>query len=637
VTAASAGGNGSLDVFWRSVANLTINVAGAPPSVVPNSGCFGGTDEWAVSQAAPMRRVDVNGAITFMPWCDSPEYSSGGFVADSVFSAGITMGSQQQFYMRDSVISPDAGMSGVWNQVFSGVTNAPATHFMQSGNPFTTVDTTPVAKERPYLYIDDTGAGNVFVPSAQTDTSGVSWQDGHTPGTSVPISDFYIADPTTDTAETMNAALASGLNLLLTPGVYRLDEALNVTNADTVVLGLGLATLTPTSGNAVITTADVGGIDIAGLTIDAGTVRSDVLVRIGSDPSVDLSNDPPALQDVFFRVGGDQAGKAGTALEVNSSSAVLDDLWIWRADHGVAGSVGWTVNTADNGLVVNGDDVTATGLFVEHFQKNNVVWNGEGGEVIFFQNELPYDPPDQASYMDGDSNGYAAFKVADDVTTFTGYGMGSYVYMRDNTDVRVANGFEAPFAPGVRFFDILTENLTGMGTIDHVINGFGGMADPKDPGMGVNVVNFSGLTTTRTITYQGAGAATPAPVTQRVNWAYMNDQPAYAQTDMEYFPASSGYDAVDTPVIDGYTADVATVPALAVLTAPATVSEAKPANAAGVVVTYTKVAASVTPAGPTVPTGGTVAGSASPLAGLLLLLTGVGLGVVVVRGRGYLG
>ena len=33
-------------------------------------------------------------------------------------------------------------------------------------------------------------------------------------------------------------------------------------------------------------------------------------------------------------------------------------------------------------MIVNGDNVHAYGLFVEHFQKNEVIWNGQNGEVV---------------------------------------------------------------------------------------------------------------------------------------------------------------------------------------------------------------------------------------------------------------
>ena len=100
---------------------------------------------------------------------------------------------------------------------------------------------------------------------------------------------------------------------------------------------------------------------------------------------------------MFFRIGGATPGKATTSLVVNSDNVILDDIWAWRADHG--NGVGWTANTADTGLIVNGDNVTAYGLFVEHYQKYEVIWNGENGKVIFFQNEMPYDPPSQAAWM----------------------------------------------------------------------------------------------------------------------------------------------------------------------------------------------------------------------------------------------
>ena len=70
---------------------------------------------------------------------------------------------------------------------------------------------------------------------------------------------------------------------------------------------------------------------------------------------------------------------------------ILDDIWAWRADHG--DGVGWTDNSGDTGLDVEGDDVTAYGLFVEHYEKDEVIWNGRDGTDIFFENEMPYDPP----------------------------------------------------------------------------------------------------------------------------------------------------------------------------------------------------------------------------------------------------
>src|SRR5512133_3982562 len=77
----------ALNNFWRSLSNLTINVT------TPNFGCYNG-EFWAVSQAAPMRRVDVNGFATLMDYCTQPSFASGGFIADSRFNDTIVNGSQ---------------------------------------------------------------------------------------------------------------------------------------------------------------------------------------------------------------------------------------------------------------------------------------------------------------------------------------------------------------------------------------------------------------------------------------------------------------------------------------------------------------------------------------------------------------
>jgi hypothetical protein len=422
--------NGSVDVynqggialnnFWRSLSNLTINVTN------PGSGCYSG-EFWAVSQAAAMRRVHVTGQTTLMDYCTGPSFASGGFIADSRFGGTIINGSQQQFFVRNSSLS--GWTNGVWNQVFAGDVHAPGQCFPAVPNvcgPYTTVEVTPASREKPYLYVDGSGNWRVFVPHAETNSSGPTWSSTNdTPGHSLPLSSFFIATPS-DSVKTIDNELSRGRNLLLTPGVYNLDRTIKVKRADAIVLGLGFATLTPTTGQPALATSDAPGIDVSGLIVDAGPVNSPVLVQVGSDDDVDSSSasNPTALQDVFFRIGGPHPGKATVSLRVNSNHVILDDIWAWRADHGTG--VGWTQNTADTGLIVNGDDVDATGLFVEHYQRYEVLWNGERGSDIFFQNEMPYDVPSQAAWMaDAGTLGYPAFTVTDGVQSFTGYGMGS--------------------------------------------------------------------------------------------------------------------------------------------------------------------------------------------------------------------
>jgi hypothetical protein len=466
----------ALDNFWRSISNLTINARG-------NSGCRTNTEFWAVSQAAPMRRVSITGGTTFMDYCTAgPQYSSGGFVADSKITNSAVNGSQQQFYVRNSQIG--GWSNAVWNQIFSGTIGAPAQSFPTP--PYTTLATTPASKEKPYLYVDGAGNWNVFVPSAQTDSSGTTWLNGQTPGQSIPLSEFFLASPT-DSVQTINNALARGLNLIFTPGVYDVASTIEVKRANTIVLGLGLATFTPTNGNIALSVADVPGVDLAGFTVDAGPVNSPVLVQIGSKngnngAAHDSTANPTAVQDVFFRIGGPHVGKADVSLEVNSDNVILDDIWAWRADHGVPGSVGWTVNTGATGVVVNGDNVTATGLFVEHYQQYEVLWNGQNGKVVFFQNEMPYDAPNQAAWQHDGVNGYAALKVADSVKTFEAWGLGSYIYTNVDPTLHAENAFEVPVTPGVTLHDLLTISLNGAGTTDHVINGVGAAVTPTHQG-----------------------------------------------------------------------------------------------------------------------------------------------------------
>jgi hypothetical protein len=460
--------------FWRSLSNLTINVAG-------KAGCPGVGEFWATSQATSMRRVHVDGFATLMDFCSGPAFASGGFIADSVFSGSVVVnGSQQQYLVRDSNV--DFWTNAVWNQVFAGVVGAPAQSFPNP--PFTTLDRNPVSREKPFLYVDANDRFNVYVPDVRFGSRGTTWQGGQTPGRSIPIDEFFIAKPS-DSVQAINNALARGENLLFTPGVYEVDRTIKVKHPDTVVLGLGLATLEAVNGVVPMTVADVKGVEISGLLFDAGPVNSPVLLRVGtqhaatgqarehngwSDPS-----DPTALHDVYFRIGGAHVGKATTSLEVNADNTILDNIWAWRADHGAG--VGWTSNTADTGLVVNGDNVTATGLFVEHYQRYEVVWNGENGRTIMFQNEMPYDPPNQAAWQHERTLGFAAYKVADHVTSHEGWGLGSYCFFNVDPTIHAAHAFEVPVTPGMKLHDLLTLSITNQGTIDHVVNDTGAPTD----------------------------------------------------------------------------------------------------------------------------------------------------------------
>jgi hypothetical protein len=441
--------------FWRSAENM---------AVTPSAG----NDRWAVAQAGPFRRMDIKGGLQLYP--ASFGFASGGYIADSKVSGQVASASQQQWYSADSSFGSWNG--SVWNMVFSGVTGAPAQSFPSP--PMTTLATTPVARDIPYLYVDSSGNYNVLAPSLRTNASGPSWASGPTPGTSIPMTQFFVATPS-NTAAQINAALASGCNLLFTPGVYNIDQTLSVTNPNTIVLGIGFPTLIPVNGVNTMRVGDADGIRVEGLLFDAGTTNSSALLTVGTQGNATShAGNPISIQDVYFRIGGDIAGKATSSLIVNANNTLVDHIWAWRADHGNSGTTGWTVNTASHGVVVNGASVLATGLFVEHYQNYDVQWLGNGGETIFFQNEMPYDPPNQAAWMNGSVNGYAAYEVGPSVTSHQAYGLGSYCFFNVNNSVVADHAFEAPVTSGVQFHDILTVSLGGVGVISHVINSTGG-------------------------------------------------------------------------------------------------------------------------------------------------------------------
>ena len=446
------GNNNATCNFWRGAENL---------SIVPGNGIDGNVDVWAVSQGTHLRRVHVKGDIHL----DDGGWSSGGFIADSLVDGQIVSGSQQQFLTRND----DQTWAGSnWNMVFVGDGTPPAGTWPSP--PYTTTKATPVIREKPFLYLDDAGDYLVMVPALKKASVGHSWASGAPPGSPLSIDQFYLAKPGMDTAATMNAALAGGKHLILTPGSYHLESSLQITRAGTIVMGLGFATLIPDSGTPVLSIADVDAVTLSGLLLEAGPTSSPTLLELGGPGSTaDHSAAPTAVFDVHCRIGGADVGTASSCVTVNSRDVLIDNTWLWRADHGAGAA--WTVNKSNNGLIVNGDDVTVYGLFVEHFQQYQTLWNGNGGAVYFYQSEMPYDPPNQGVWQEAPGvDGYPSYKVADTVTTHTAEGLG--VYSVFDNDVTAANGIETPTATGVALHHMVTVSLAA-GSITHIVNGTG--------------------------------------------------------------------------------------------------------------------------------------------------------------------
>ncbi|MGO9111561.1 MAG: hypothetical protein ACLP9L_20230 [Thermoguttaceae bacterium] len=458
----------ALDNFWRTLENLAI----IPSSDVPWKNNKGIT-RIAVSQASPLRRLHVKGELQLFDWGSKGNvgYASGGFLADSVVDNKLVPASQQQWLSRNSKWGN--WNNAVWNTVFVGCENTPPATFPDP--PYTVVDKTPVIREKPYLYLDGAGKYCVFVPALETNTRGVTWANGPTKGASISLDQFYIAQPATAGAAELNAALAEGKHILFTPGVYKLDDTLKVVKPDTILFGLGVPTLVPTKGQPVISVADVDGVKIAGFIIDAGPVNSPVLMEVGpAGSAADHAANPTLLYDLCVRTAGAGPGRNDVGVTINSNNVVVDHIWIWRADHGK--DVGWTANPTKNGLVVNGNGVTIYGLFNEHHKEYQTLWNGNGGRVYMYQSEMPYEVPDQASWMSGDgkTNGFASYKVADKVTSHEAWGIGIYCYFRDAA-VKADTAIKAPAVPGVKLHHLTTVWLDGKpgSEITHIVNNLG--------------------------------------------------------------------------------------------------------------------------------------------------------------------
>lgn len=436
-----ANGNALIN-FWRGAENLS----------------FRNSVNWAVSQSAYLRRVKVTGALNLH---DSGGYASGGFLADSVITEGVNSGSQQQYFSRNCEWKSWSGQ--VWNMCFSGVNNPPAGNYPDA--KYTVAESTPRSCEKPFLVFKD-NSYQIALPAERENSVGVSWAAGTQ---YIAMKDIYFARADRDTAGTINAALESGKSVVLSAGVYELSSPIEVKRDNAVLLGTGLATLNSAGGNACLKVTG-SNVSVAGILFEAGNVKSDSLADIGTDGG---SAKNARLYDCFFRVGGFYKGSTNvdTCLNIFAVGTVLDNIWLWRADHG--SGVGWTVNNGDTGLCVSADNVTAYGLFSEHFKKNNVLWKGDRGEVIFYQSEIAYDVPSQSEWIDGGRKGYASFKISDGVQSFKGRGMGAYCHFL-NAGIELESGFQVPLSAGIDLAHICTVALSGNGGILNVVNDRGG-------------------------------------------------------------------------------------------------------------------------------------------------------------------
>lgn len=463
-----SGGNSTCN-FWCGIENMTVD----------------SNVQWAVSQATSFRRMQVNGNLTLHHQGGKTPWASGGFLADTVVTGTIDGSVQQQWFTRNSDWNKWSG--GDINTVFAGCSGTLSNYnWGQTSNGWVTyLEKTNVMREKPYLIFDN--GYYVCRPELKTDSKGVSWLQENENDDYIPLNQFYVARADRDNAKTLNAALQKGKHLLFTPGIYQIDSPLLVTQPDTIVMGIGLASLKVTAKNTdtLMRIADVDGVQVSGIIFDAGP-STKTLMQVGTDKTdVRHRENPIVLSDVYFRIGGAEEGNTSVdvTLEINANDVVGDNFWVWRGDH--SHGVGWNVNRTKNGVIVNGDHVTIYGLMVEHFHEYQTIWNGEYGFMAFYQSETPYDVDDleewTSHWMGQSYKGYASYKVADHVQNHTAYGLGVYYVARKGNDENprtftLDHAIELPSNAGIRVEHMGIANFATFGDkktnggITHIVN-----------------------------------------------------------------------------------------------------------------------------------------------------------------------
>lgn len=476
----------SLDTFWRCAENFTNRT---------RKGLL-----WAVSQAAPIRRVHAMGALDLH---DGTAYSSGGHMANCVIDGDLTFGTQQQFCCRSATFQGNVNL-GAWSNVFVDCVNAPPVSDGTHGAAVT-VHTPSITVEKPYV-VKEGDRYSICVPKPCIRTEDVSPRGADLRGDDDDKRSFenvYVAwaklanDGEIDRkiASRINKALDQGKDVVLSPGIYHLEAPIEMKRSDQVLLGLGMATLVaPVDGSPCIQVASkLEGVRVAGIMFEASKLsekRTNVASFIEwgmesvtgvQDPGNPLN--PGVMSDIFCRVGGsslDRSVSTDVMVRVHSGHVLGDNLWLWRADHVELGEhelpnfppLGYHQTLegevpVKTGLEVNGDNVTIHGLAVEHTTEHQVIWRGENGKVHFYQCELPYDVT-----SDFGRQNYLGYLVEPTVKKHILSGAGVYSNFRDY-DVFVKTAIQHPHVfdfDDPQVVNSFTKHLNNKGTIMTVVS-----------------------------------------------------------------------------------------------------------------------------------------------------------------------
>jgi len=304
------GGAGSLDTFWRSAENFKSEAS---------EGMM-----WAVSQAAPLRRVHVAGNLSLH---DGAFYASGGFAAGLQVDGKLSMGPQQQWMMRNSNLNESFAneVGGAWSFVYVGCPGAPESSpggsgvWPAKGGPAVhSVARTPLVAEKPFVAWkaqqesggsgsgggDGEGRFELRVPAFKVDSSGAELGASEAMAKVVPFERVFLADPLEHAHQDIQSALDSGLDVVLGAGIFDLGKPLVLATRGQVLLGIGMATLVaPRDGSPCLRVEKgVEEVRVAGLMLQAAEQEAEQ----GAEQETEQRAEQGAEQ------GAGQAGEAAT-------------------------------------------------------------------------------------------------------------------------------------------------------------------------------------------------------------------------------------------------------------------------------------------------------------------------------------
>ena len=445
--------------FWRSNENINVK----EDSV------------WAISQATSLRRMHFNKSLTLSDF-DLEEgdngWSSGGFIANTRIDDIVNPGSQQQFLLRNTTF--ESFTHSNMNMVFEGtIGQLPEGEWLN--NRTTYLENSLKIKEKPYLVFDENKGFGVVVPSLNTYQNGYYFD--HTDYDFISLNDFYIAHPDFDDDVSINNALSKYQHILFTPGIYKIKDTLKVRNDESIIMGMGYATLSSEENLGTLLEVESKDNTICSLLFqNEKEINSFLHLKENND------NEETLLSDLFFRVGGQSKNNTSveTGLIIDMDNVIIDHFWVWRADHG--NNIGYFKNYAGNGVIINGDNIISHAMMIEHFYKYQLIYNGENGELVFYQSETPYDLPNQTYWMRSDHTGEAAFgypsyKIGDNVINHKGYGIGIYYVNTSGKYETCYTGLETPYNNGIDLYHISARYFGGEGGFIYTINNIKGVED----------------------------------------------------------------------------------------------------------------------------------------------------------------